>query len=331
MIEVSIILPVYNVEQFLKQCLDSIVNQSFKNIELIVINDCSTDNSLKIIEEYKQKDERIVLINLKENSGVSNARNEGLKIAKGKYISFIDSDDWVKQDFIETLFNNIEKYKCDVFSGSFNFYNEKKAIYMEYRYPNYIKNYKNYKRLLSIPNFTCMAWHKIYNKKFLTENHLLFDSSLKIKEDCLFFYELILAKPKIVFNNIPIYFYRTERQNSLTNNQYFILHAVKSLLKKINYLLSTEEKYKEYFKTFCIYAFLHIAYGLTCCEFSKKRTQYALLMIKQFLFNNNDNKLSISDKFVIYIFKFFLNHASLYRITAIFLKKIKRLFLSKNS
>lgn len=331
MAQVSIILPVYNVEPYLRQCLDSIINQTFKDIEIIIINDCSLDNSLQIIKEYQQKDSRIILSDMPENQGLSNARNEGLKLATSKYIVFVDSDDWVKQDFIETLFNNIEKYKCDVFSGSFNFYNEKKAIYMEYRYPNYIKNYKNYKRLLSIPNFTCMAWHKIYNKKFLTENHLLFDSSLKIKEDCLFFYELILAKPKIVFNNIPIYFYRTERQNSLTNNQYFIMHAVKSLLKKINYLLSTEEKYKEYFKTFCIYAFLHIAYGLTCCEFSKKRTQYALLMIKQFLFNNNDNKLSISDKFVIYIFKFFLNHASLYRITAIFLKKIKRLFLSKNS
>lgn len=330
MAEVSIILPVYNVGRYLRQCLNSIVNQSFKDIEIIIINDCSTDNSLQIINEYQKKDDRIFLINLKKNSGVSNARNEGIKIATGKYIAFIDSDDWIKQDFIEILFNGIEKGKYDVFAGTFSIYDDIKSVFYNYKHPKYIKNYKKYKNLLLIPNYTCMTWYKIYNKNFLLKNNLFFDPDLKIKEDCLFFYNLILSKPRIKFDNIPVYVYRIGRKNSLTDSQYFIMHNIITLLKKIKLLLLKKDDYKEYFKFFYMYAFLHTAYGLTCCKFSKKRTKYVLLIIKNSLFADIKNKLSISDKLVICIFKFFLNHALFYKMTALFLKEVKRLFLSRN-
>ena len=92
---VSVIIPVYNVEQYLSKCLDSVINQTFKNIEIICINDGSTDNSLKILNEYAMADKRIIVIN-QENSGVYAARNKGLQIANGKYISFVDSDDWIE-------------------------------------------------------------------------------------------------------------------------------------------------------------------------------------------------------------------------------------------
>ncbi len=328
MVKVSIILPVYNVEQYLKQCLDSITTQTFKDIEIIIVNDCSTDNSLQIINEYQQKDSRIILINLEKNGGVSNARNEGIKIAKGKYISFVDSDDWVKQDFIKILFNNIENHKCDVFAGSFSFYDDNTSNFYNYKHPDYIKEYKSYTDLLLLPNYTCMTWYKIYSRDFLIRNNLFFDSNLKIKEDCLFFYKLILSKPKIIFDNIPLYFYRIERKNSLTKSPYFVIHSIITLLKKMKFLLSEKDEYKEYSKTFYVYAFLHIAYGLTCCKFSNKRTKYMLLAAKRFLFNNN-KKFSIPEKFVIYTFKFFLNHALLYKCFSIVLKKIKRFLLTK--
>ena len=141
MAQVSIILPVYNVEPYLRQCLDSIINQTFKDFELIVVNDCSPDNSLQIVKEYQQKDSRIVLLNLPKNKGISNARNEGMKIAKAKYIVFIDSDDWVREDYVEVLFNDIEKNNCDVFSEGFTLYDNKNSKYITKSKNNFRFNY----------------------------------------------------------------------------------------------------------------------------------------------------------------------------------------------
>ena len=130
---VSVIIPVYNVEQYLRKCLDSVINQTFKDIEIIIVNDCSPDNSLQMIKEYQTKEERIVLIDLKQNVGLGFARNEGMKIAKGKYITFVDSDDWIASNYIEVLYNNIEKNNLDVVSASSHFYDNslKKLINRE--------------------------------------------------------------------------------------------------------------------------------------------------------------------------------------------------------
>ena len=100
MVKVSVVIPVYNVEDYLRDCLDSIVNQTLKDIEIICINDGSTDNSLEILEHYKSKDERIKVIS-QENGGISAARNKGIDLASGDYISFIDSDDYIDNNFYE--------------------------------------------------------------------------------------------------------------------------------------------------------------------------------------------------------------------------------------
>ena len=123
-IQVSVIIPVYNVEQYLRQCLDSVINQTYKDTEIIIVNDCSPDNSLQIIKEYQQKDDRIVLLDLKQNVGLGFARNAGMKVARGKYITFIDSDDWVTKDYVEVLYNTIEKYQYDVISPDFYEYDD---------------------------------------------------------------------------------------------------------------------------------------------------------------------------------------------------------------
>ena len=110
---ISIIVPVYNVEQYLDDCLISIINQTYKNIEIILIDDGSTDKSGKICDEYAKKDSRIIVIH-KENGGVSSARNAGLRIAKGAYIGFVDPDDWIAEDMYEVLYSNAKKYDADV-------------------------------------------------------------------------------------------------------------------------------------------------------------------------------------------------------------------------
>ena len=116
----SVIIPVYNVEPYLEQCLDSVINQTYKNLEIICINDGSTDNSLKILEKYQKKDNRIKLINQK-NKGLSEARNAGLDVAKGEYIAFVDSDDYLELNAYEEAMNVVlqEKISCGLkkFSG----------------------------------------------------------------------------------------------------------------------------------------------------------------------------------------------------------------------
>lgn len=118
MAKVSVIVPVYNVEKYLKRCLDSLIGQTLNDIDIICINDGSKDSSLQILEEYAQKDSRIVIYN-QENSGLSVARNTGLEHASGEYIGFVDSDDWVDLDFYEKLYNSAKKNDADIAVADF--------------------------------------------------------------------------------------------------------------------------------------------------------------------------------------------------------------------
>ena len=128
-IKISIIIPVYNVEKYLKQCLDNIIKQIFTDFECICVNDGSTDSSLKILQEYASKDNRFKIIN-QENKGLAESRNIGLSVAIGDYVLFIDSDDFIDNNFCEVLYNDAKKYNCDVcFAERFDFDNniKKKA------------------------------------------------------------------------------------------------------------------------------------------------------------------------------------------------------------
>ena len=114
---VSIIVPVYNVEKYLNRCINSIVGQSYKNTEIILVDDESPDNCPKMCDEWKLKDNRIIVIHKKKNGGLGYARNSGMSIARGEYITFIDSDDWIDNKHIESLVNLIEKNKSDCVLG----------------------------------------------------------------------------------------------------------------------------------------------------------------------------------------------------------------------
>jgi len=116
--KISVIIPVYNTSKYLKRCLDSIINQTYVNLEIICINDGSKDNSLEILNQYKKKDDRIIIID-KENQGVSAARNDGIKNSTGMYITFVDSDDWLELDAIEILYKTLINEKVDVVRGNY--------------------------------------------------------------------------------------------------------------------------------------------------------------------------------------------------------------------
>ena len=127
---ISIIIPVYNVSKYLRVCLDSVINQTYKDLEIICINDGSLDNSLDILKEYSNKDNRIIIID-KKNSGVSAARNDGIERSSGEYLFFIDSDDYIDNDFIEVFYNNAKKNDSDLVILS-NFWNLDKRVNKEY-------------------------------------------------------------------------------------------------------------------------------------------------------------------------------------------------------
>ena len=116
-IKVSIVVPVYNVENFIRDCLDSLVNQSFKDMEIIVVNDGTKDNSMQIVEEFADKDSRIVIVN-QENQGLSSARNTGMKYIHGEYVTFVDSDDWVNSEYIGNLYRAIIENNADIACSS---------------------------------------------------------------------------------------------------------------------------------------------------------------------------------------------------------------------
>ena len=124
MIKVSVIIPVYNVELYLRECLDSIVNQTLKEIEIICIDDCSTDNSYSILEEYSKKDVRFRILKNISNIGSGPTRNIGIREAKGQYISFIDSDDYISNNYLNDLYNTAIKYNSDIVN-TLNIYTRK--------------------------------------------------------------------------------------------------------------------------------------------------------------------------------------------------------------
>ena len=122
MSKVSVIIPVYNTEKFLRKCLDSVCNQTLQDIEIICINDCSTDGSLEILREYAGKDNRIKLIELLENCGAAKARNIGIDIAEGEYLGFVDSDDFIDLDFYKKLYGKAKETDADAVKGKLYLY-----------------------------------------------------------------------------------------------------------------------------------------------------------------------------------------------------------------
>lgn len=162
---ISVIVPVYNVEKYLKKCIKSIMSQSYTNLEIILINDGSTDNSGKICDELKEQDKRIKVIH-KSNGGLSDARNAGLKIANGKYIGFVDSDDYIAEDMFETLYNINKKYNSDISIVSFyEIYKDKIIGVRDSKKLQELTKIDAMKELLIDTNIQSYAWNKLFRRE----------------------------------------------------------------------------------------------------------------------------------------------------------------------
>ena len=212
---ISVIVPVFNVEKFLPKCLDSILAQDYQNLEIILVNDGSTDDSLSICKKYASKDQRIKIISQK-NAGLSSARNTGIDNAKGEYLTFIDSDDFVESNYVSALYGLIVKDQSDMSAVKHN------VIYptrIEKAYTGmtfYLFNRDVLRLMLYGNDFDVSAWGKLYHKNLF--KNVRFPVGM-LFEDSATTYKLILNALTISFNSIPLYNY-VIRDNSITSRDF---------------------------------------------------------------------------------------------------------------
>ena len=229
---ISIIVPIYNVEKYLKECIESIINQTYKNIEIILVDDGSPDNCGKICEEYSQKDKRIIVIH-KENGGLSDARNKGIDIAKGDYLTFIDSDDFVNIDYIEKLYSSIKLNNTELAQCGISKVNENNEIIEKLNYDeNYIKtsheilNELYGKHLIE----NVVIWNKMYAKELF--KNIRFPVG-KIHEDEFTTYKIFYSVDRISLLSDCLYNYRQTNESII---------GKKFNKKRLNLLEALEER-----------------------------------------------------------------------------------------
>lgn len=216
--KVSVIIPVYNVEDYLAECLDSVINQTERDIEIICVEDCSTDSSLEILQEYAKKDNRIVILQNEMNSGLSVTRNNGLAIAKGEYILFVDSDDLIKPELLEQTLKyadgvdmvcfNYEEYNPQKIGSFAHGYNLEDGLYSNEEY--FVESQKK-------SSFVVVAVAKLYRKDFLLQNNLRFLDGM-LYEDNLFYLQCVLKAKNIYSLNLKLYIYRIRPNSIMTKN-----------------------------------------------------------------------------------------------------------------
>lgn len=213
-VKVSIIIPVYNVEQYISQCLDSLINQTLQEIEIICINDGSKDNSLNILNDYAKKDSRIKIIN-KKNEGLSCARNDGLKAASGEYIGYVDSDDWVAEDFYEKLFIAAKKYNADIAAGNIVRCGKLVRKYrIKYEKEELLTDGLEKLKAAQIPKYN-YVWNKIYKRESLLKLDIPFPAG-KVYEDIRWSIKVIYYLENLVTVPESNYYYR-KNQNSIVS------------------------------------------------------------------------------------------------------------------
>ena len=241
--KVSIVVPVYNCEKFISKCLESIISQSYKNIEIILVNDGSSDDSEKIIKNYQERDKRIVYF-FQDNSGPSEARNKGIMNSTGEYLVFIDSDDTVEEVYVELLVNKIINSKVDIVCCGYKEISRHGNInYTDFNFEGNIPKH-------SFIEMVCkgtggVLWGKIFKRNIITQNELAMDKHIFMSEDLIFVLQYVYYCK--TFAAIKQYLYNYNRLNeaSISSNismEYISNHIkVCKILEEILYSLSLDQ------------------------------------------------------------------------------------------
>ncbi len=238
----SVVIPVYNVEEYMKQCLESILNQTLNSIEVICVDDCSPDKSAEIIKEYAAKDSRVKYIKHTKNKFQGGARNTGIQAADGKYVTFVDSDDYLFDiDCYKNAVYNLEKYNADISVFSFaEDYGSRKTNH------SLSKSVKGLCRLNS-SNFTkvlCVPWNKIFKLEDIKKHNLTFPEKLKFEDEAFWYKYVAAVEPKAYVENKYCYAYRIRSGSTMDTRDKYIYNYLDVLLDIHSYLVKiNKEKY----------------------------------------------------------------------------------------
>ena len=241
-LKISVIIPVYNSEKYIAKCLDSILCQTYKNFEVICVNDGSFDSSLSILENYKDKDGRIKIIS-QNNGGPSKARNTGVNNAKGKYIAFIDADDYIDRDYLNNLIYDLKDVDMSVcnYVELNNTGKHNVEIFKFLKYGTTENNLNIINEVISGPGG--LVWGKLFSKDIIDKNNIIFNEEFKMCEDLLFVTEFIVKATRIKKINKSLYIHNKCNENSITANynsemffyQLKIQKQIKSILSSTKY------------------------------------------------------------------------------------------------
>lgn len=303
---ISVIVPVYNVQNYLKRCLDSLICQTFKKIEIILVDDGSTDDSLSICQSYQKKDPRIKII-IQENSGLSAARNSGLKMANGKYLMFVDSDDFVSRDYCKIALEGIKKYKCDILLFDLYYVVDGTKNLQTQKYKSGILDKKNAMDIIIADSH---VFNKIYVKSVFSK---IYFPVGKNYEDILTMYKLINKANKVAYEACSLYFY-VQRKNSIMSslsekNLGFLL---KANLERLSF-------YEENFPSLASLVEIEVLKAsIRFLVYSSKNNEMNIIANKILNTNQNVSKLEIKYRFAIELYKIFP------KLTLKFLKLMKR-------
>lgn len=276
--KVSVILPVYNVAPYLRQALDSVINQTLTDIEIICVDDGSTDESGKILDEYKEKDERIKVIH-KKNAGTGAARNDGLKIATGECIGFVDPDDWILPNMYERLYSLIKEKDLDIVMFTPDVFNDKTKKHEGFLYfqnsnfPDFLDNKIFNKDDISPFSYPMCVWNKLYTKKLFDENNINFAEGLDFEDHKVIFKSLFTAK-RIYFIREKLYVYRHSREGSiLSDNDTRMFDHIK-IYDIVENILKETGNWEKFHLDFLRYKVHNILYYYTMIKPQYKKEYY---------------------------------------------------------
>ena len=289
--KISVIIPVFNTEGYLTICLESLLNQTFDDFEIICINDGSTDNSLKILENFASKFDKIKIFS-QDNQGVSAARNRGIKEAVGDYLIFLDSDDFLNKDCLEKSYQEIIKTGADILCFGLNRISTNSVVPSKDSTLLYKYEKSNNIKMKDMISFLDSAASKLIRKKFVVDNEIEFPVGIKCCEDGVFNLLCYYNNPKYAFLNEYFYNYVTHRNSSVTNNG---KNAIKNDIDAYMYMINSE-KFRGVcvqYKVLTLQKFLGgIKYYWKKKENKKYRRKYLaeIKLFREFLYKNIDKK-----------------------------------------
>lgn len=233
--EISVIIPIYNAAKYLSECLTSNVGQTFQHLEIICINDGSTDDSLEILKDFQKKDSRIIIVDQK-NQGVSAARNAGLKVAMGKYIGFVDSDDTISPEFFQTLYELVEQNQCDVvLSKSLS---SETILQNNHKYNKQEINSEILPLYFKEDGYNAI-WNKLYSASVIKNNNIIFPVGKTHGEDAVFNIHYLLHAESLFVVDYAGYYYRENHGSATRNVKRFdyLQQAVETFLEDWSFLV----------------------------------------------------------------------------------------------